>query len=56
MQIYISTNKIPLGKLLKKYKLNSIVKQGIIKEAQKRYLTCLSLNRIAEKIYFKESS
>ena len=54
MNTCISINSISLGKLLKRYKLTSNGKQEIIKAAQKRYSTWLSLNRLARKIEFKE--
>ena len=56
MNTCISINSIALGKLLKRYKLTSKGKQEIIKAAQKRYSTWSSLNRLARKIMFKESS
>ena len=52
----ISLNSIALGKLLKRFKLTSKGKQEIINAAQKRYSTRSSLNRLARKILFKESS
>ncbi len=52
----ISLNSIALGKLLKRYKLTSKGKQGIIKAAQEKSLTWSSLNRLARKIVFKESN
>ena len=56
MNTCISINSIALGKLLKRYKLTLKGKQEIIKAAQKKYSTWSSLNRLARKILFKESS
>ena len=56
MNIYISLNSLALGKILKRYKLTSKGKPEIIKAAQKRYSTWSSLNRLARKIVFEESS
>ena len=56
MNTCISLNSIGLGKLLKRYKLTSKVKQEIIKAAPKKYSTCASFNRRARKILFKESN
>ena len=56
MTTCISLNSIALGKLLKRYKLTLRGNQEIINAAQKRYSTRSSLNRLARKILFKESS
>ena len=56
MNTCISINSISPGKLLKRYKLTLKGKQEIIKTAQKRYSTWVSLNRLARKIEFKESN
>ena len=52
----ISLNSIALEKLLKRFKLTPRGNQEIINAAQKRYSTRSSLNRLARKILFKESS
>ena len=52
----ISINSISLAKLLMRYKLTSIVRQEIIKAAQKSSSTWIYLDRIPRKIEFKESN
>tara|TARA_Y100000739_G_C20444285_1_gene389304 strand:- start:252 stop:437 length:186 start_codon:yes stop_codon:yes gene_type:complete len=53
---YIFINLITLVKLLKRYKLTSVLKQLIIKAKQKKSSTWHGLNRLARKIDFKESN
>ncbi len=54
MNTCISIKRIALGKLLESYKLILKGNQEIIKAAQKRYSTWSSLNRIVQRIVFKE--
>ena len=50
-----SINSKTLAKLLKRNKLTSIGKMGILKTAEKRSAYLSILNRLSRKIKFKES-
>jgi len=51
-----SDNSIKLGKLLKGFKLTPKNKQKIIQEAQKDYSNWSSLERLARKLEFKNTT
>ena len=51
-----SADSLKLGKLLKRFKLTPKNKQKIIQEAQKDYSNWSSLERLARKLEFKNSS
>ena len=55
MKSYSSMNSKTLGKLLKRYKLSTRGKKGILKAAVKRSTHFSNLIRLARKIEFKES-
>ena len=50
-----SANLVKLGKLLKRFIFTHKIKQEIIQEAQKDYLTWSGLERLARNLEFKNS-